>query len=212
MKSFLASKMPYILSLGPFILMLFFSGCMPHGKQAPPVHFYRLFYDAPKPAGIKTAAVIRIKPVKVMAPYDSKKIVYLHENGLEQGFYRYHRWAAFPNDMIFNLISRDIRRSGISASVITNTSALLPTHILEIVVNRFYEKDGKTSWKAIVSLTARLIKEDSDGQARLLFEKTYSSARTLEHKNPKGLARALSLALSDISGRMIHDIGFEIKS
>lgn len=198
------------LIIGAVVLMLLFSGCGLPRKQARTVHYYTLSYDAPKASETKTAAVIDIKPVTVLHPYDSRRIVYTDGTGLEQAFYHYHMWAANPADIVFSLIARDIRQSGIAAAVINGPSELSPTHTVEIIVNRFYEQDGEKSWSAVLSLTARLVKENPAGSGALIFEKTYTDKKMLDHKNPDGLARAMSKCLSRISGRMIKDIALNL--
>ncbi|NOY69229.1 MAG: hypothetical protein GXP53_07010 [Deltaproteobacteria bacterium] len=196
----------YFFIIGTIVCPLMFSGCGLPKKQARIVHYYTLSYDAPKASGIKKApAVIRIKPPIARPPYDSIKIVY-STGPYQQAFYRYHMWVAFPADMIFNMIERDFRQSGIADAVITGPSGIAPTHSLEIVINKFYEKDGKNSWSAILSLTTRLVKENPAGPSKLIYEKTYEATKELGRKNPAGLARAMSQCLSKISGRMIKDV------
>lgn len=191
---------------------LIFSGCGLPRKQALTIHYYTLSYDAPQITGIKKATVIRLKQPVALPPFNSRRIVYTTGGAYQQAFYHYHMWAADPANMIFNLLARDIRQSGIADAVVTGPSELVPTYSIEIVINRFYEKDEKKAWSAVLSLTARLIKVNPAGAAGLVFEKTYGQTKKLNRKNPISLARAMSLALSEISGRMIKDISMNLNN
>lgn len=199
-------KYIFCLISGAVASMLLLYGCGLPRKQARTVHYYTLCYNAPRISGMKTTSVIRIEPPTVSAPYDSRRIVYSAGTAYQQAFYRYHMWAANPADMIFNLLARDIRQSGIAEAVITGPSGIAPAYAIEIVITKFYEKDEKKSWSAVLCLTARLIKENPAGPAKFIFEKTYRQTKKLDHKNPVSLARAMSQCLSEISGRMIKDI------
>ena len=73
-------------------------------------------------------------------------------------------------------------------------------------MQEFLEEDRENAWEAILSISITLIDEkESDVSQKVLFQKSYQSSRSCRERNPRALAEALSLAMSQISGKIIQD-------
>ncbi|MEJ2168684.1 MAG: hypothetical protein P8X90_24485 [Desulfobacterales bacterium] len=78
--------------------------------------------------------------------------------------------------------------------------------MLEGTLQEFLEADRENTWEAVLSVSIALIDEnESDISQKILFQKSYQSSRKCREKNPRALAAAMSLAMSQISGEVIND-------
>ena len=106
-----------------------------------------------------------------------------------------------------------MQHSGLFKAVILRDSRLPAAYILEGSVDEFLEWDKKNSWEAFLSLSITLIHENEpDISKKILFQKTYQITKPCRQKNPRALAEAMSLAMSEISEQIIFDIYAFIKN
>jgi len=74
-------------------------------------------------------------------------------------------------------------------------------------VDEFFELDAIESWNAVLSITITLMAaNEPDVSKSVLFQKSYRVKKMCKHKNPQGLAQAMSLAMGEISREVIKDI------
>ena len=108
---------------------------------------------------------------------------------------------------------RDIQNSGLFKAVVSRDSRLPSAYILEGTVDEFLEWDKKNSWEALLSVSITFMHENEpDISKKILFQKTYHATKPCRQKNPKALAEAMSLAMSEISEQIILDIYTIIQS
>lgn len=192
-----------------FFLILSFllaTGCASLRQPPKSISFYTLGYDAPQPvAANPKPAVIYLKRLQGLPPFSSRQIIY-GTSRCKRNVYHYHQWIADPADMVTALLARDLRHTHIADAVVTAPGELPITNRLTGTLNDFYEYDGKSGWKAEISLTLLFTRERADGSQEFIFQKTYRATRPLAQKNPLGLSQAMSRALSDISARLAADI------
>ncbi len=191
-----------------FLILSFLlaTGCTSLRQPPKPISFYTLGYDAPKPIATKPKpAVIYLKRLQGLPPFSSRQIVY-GTSQCKRNVYHYHQWIADPADMVTTLLARDLRHTNIAEAVVTSPGELPITNRLMGTLNDFYEYDEKAGWKAEISLTLLFTREKPDGSQQFIFQKTYRATRPLGQKNPLGLSKAMSRALSDISARVAADI------
>jgi cholesterol transport system auxiliary component len=120
--------------------------------------------------------------------------------------YYYHQWIMEPGDMITHLFVRDLRASNIARAILISESSYA-THQLSGMVDEFYEQDHENGWNAVLSITITLTeKKEIDVTKRILFQKNYKTLYPCKQKNPKGSAMAMSMAMSEISKKIISDI------
>ena len=106
-----------------------------------------------------------------------------------------------------------MRQSGLFKAVVSRDSRLMSAYILEGTVDEFLEWDKKDRWEALLSISITFMHENEpDVSKKILFQKTYHTTKPCRQKNPKALAEAMSLAMSEISEQIILDIYTFIQS
>lgn len=195
-----------------YILVLAALAAAVHGCAAvksPPeqVRLYTLSY--PAPGAVKTDSssnvLLEVKPFLAAGPYRSDKIVYA-ENQYKRSSYIYHKWQTEPAGMVYDLIVRDLRASKIAEAVLPAPDTP-PTHTLQGTIDAFYEDDSKDPWEAVLEITVTLSgKSPGSSETPVVLHKSYTQRKPLEQNNPLGLAEAMSLALEEVSSKMIRDI------
>jgi ABC-type uncharacterized transport system auxiliary subunit len=190
-----------------FLTMLVIAGCL--GKQSPPVKidYYTLEYELNKYDDLKpTPFVLRIERFSVAPVYNSKQIIY-KTGPFKRDAYNYHKWRANPGDMITCFLSRDLKNSSLFKAIFDPGSGFSSTHVISGTVDEFFEQDEKDSWKAVLSVSIVLFKEnETDISKRILFQKRYKTSEKGRKKNPLAIAEAMSKAMAGISEMIITDV------
>jgi ABC-type uncharacterized transport system auxiliary subunit len=197
-------KKAHILFLG---ILLLPTACVNLKQPSNKIEYYTLEYDSPKLAGLaQLPYAIRIEPFIAAPTYNTTQIIY-REQSFERDAYAYHKWRINPGSLVTQLLSRDLRNSGLFKAVISHESRLKPLFALEGKVEEFFELDGSEQWNAVLSLTITLAEEDKkDIDDRLIFQKSYRTMEACERRNPRALAAAMSQAMERLSGELIKDI------
>lgn len=178
------------------------------------ISYYALEYDAPEFTG-KTPLPVAIKMERIgVSPlYNSINIVY-RENEYSRDAYSYHKWRINPGDMVTDLLTRDMRESGLFRAVINSGSSGSGAYYnLGGNVEGFYEEDeGKDRFGAL-SITINLVNEKEQAPDRkIMFQKTYIRKKRCEKNNPRALAKALSEGMREISAEIINDVYNALKT
>jgi ABC-type uncharacterized transport system auxiliary subunit len=189
-----------------FIFIGLFCSCSIKKDHSQPIAYYTLDYEnpnlVPQP---KLPVTLSIEKFQASSPYNSNRIVY-SQNRYSQNKYFYHQWMATPDEMVSNLLARDLTASNLFHAVVHSNDPLT-SHLLRGTIDEFYEQDTDNQWNAVLSITIILINKNKREKAgQFVFQKNYKMVYPLEEKNPKGLTRALSRALSEISSLIISDV------
>ena len=100
-----------------------------------------------------------------------------------------------------------MKQSGLFQAILSRESNFPSVYLLEGTVDEFFELDKENVWEAVLSVSIAFINEaESDITKKILFQKTYHTSKPCQQKNPRSLAQAMSLAMSDISGNITQDI------
>ena len=188
-------------------LLLFATGCMAPGRTAPKIDFYTLEYDPPC-TGHKDPlpVVLDISRFSIVPDYSTMRIVF-KDKPFECNEYVYHRWHADPADLVTSVLRRDFTRSGRFLAIEGPGTGLAPTHILSGSVDAFYEQDHVDTWESVLELTVTLFKaNEPDISKRILFQRSYKSVKVSPTRTPAGVAQAMSLAMEELSGRILADV------
>jgi cholesterol transport system auxiliary component len=193
---------------GAILLAFWIVGCMgvvKAPKEA--IKYYTLEYDPPKAVvQNRLPAVIRVPRFQVDPPYNSHRMIYT-DQAFQRNAYHYHQWRANPGDLITAFMARDLRQSSIVKAVFVYSGSIPASHVIEGVVEEFYEKDSRSGWYAVLSVSITLIKvKGADISQRILFQKSYHVQKKCLKKNPQALARAMSQAMAEVSELAIKDI------
>jgi len=187
------------------------SSCSLKKKPLHPIAYYTLDYETPAsglPPEIPIA--LSLEKFKTIPPYHTNRIIY-SKNKYSQDKYYYHQWITPPDEMITPMLVRDFIASNHFKAVMYESSSLT-SYLLQGTIDEFYEQDNDDQWNAVLSITITLTnKNEKEETKRFIFQKTYKNVHPMRQNNPKGLAQALSMAMSDISRMIISDIYNELK-
>lgn len=151
-------------------------------------------------------AILKIERFNAAPFYSTQQMIY-RDGSFKRETYTYHRWRAYPGDLVSDFLARDARHSGLFRAVVQEASTVSSTHILEGSLDEFFEWNEEEGWKAVLSVTATLITaKEVDMSKRVLFQKTFRALAPMREKTPRGLAEAMSEAMSRVSGEIIKTV------
>jgi len=158
------------------------------------ISFYSLEYDPPRlESAPSLPAIIRIERFRVFPLYDSTKMIY-REKAFKRDAYIFHKWW------------RDFRQAGRFNAVFSPDQSIPASHLIDGMIEEFFEQDDENAWYAILSLNVSLIKEkEPDVSKRILMQKKYAVKEPCIEKTPIALAQAMSRAMAKASEQIIRD-------
>ena len=188
-------------------LTLPLAACLKLKQPKNKIEYYTLEYDPPVVSYHQALPyVIRVQQFSISPIYNSNHIIYRDKSYKRQA-YAYYKWRANPAKFITYYLSRDLKESGLFKAVLPGDSRLAPSYLLEGTVDDFLEKDGENTWEAVLAVSIAFMDEKkTDISQKVLFQKTYRTSKPCRQKNPRELAAAMSLAMSEISGKIINDL------
>ena len=199
-------------SLSLLGLALLLGACIPSSKPQNKIEFYTLEYNLTHKGGLKSIpVVIRIERFSVAPMYNTTRMIY-RDNSFKRSAYVLHKWRANPGNLATYFLSRDIKQSGLFKAVIPHDSGFPSSYVLEGSVDEFFEWDTAKEWRAVLSLAVTLVAHNEpDISKRVLFQKAYRVIKPCKEKHPSALARAMSLAMKEVSGEILEDIYVALK-
>jgi cholesterol transport system auxiliary component len=189
------------------LLLLSMTSCASIKQPSLKIDHYTLEYGPPKPGDLPQLPVIlKVERFSISPLYDTRQIVY-RDRSFKRETYTYHRWRAHPTDLVTDYLARDMRHSGLFRAVLEEGSKVSPAYILEGSLDEFFEWDSAEGWKAVLTVTATLIKaRETDAAKKILFQRTFHAIQPCQEKTPKALAEAMSEAMSRLSGEVIRAV------
>jgi ABC-type uncharacterized transport system auxiliary subunit len=190
-----------------FLFFFFLSSCATIKEPGVRVEQYTLEYAPPEhPERQLVPVILKVQRFSVASPYNTLQMVY-RDRSFKRATYTYHQWRADPGDLVSNYLARDMRHSGLFRAVVQDESTVAPTHLLEGSLDEFFEWDDEEGCKAVLSITATLVKaRESDISKKILFQKTFRTLQPCKERSPRGLAEAMSEAMSRVSGEMTRSV------
>jgi len=195
----------------PFLFLLFaFTVCSCTVINTKPRHefrYYSLEYPSPQFSGIKPLPlVIKIDPFNAAPSLNTANMVY-RDQSFKIKTYPYHKWRAWPSELVHYFLLRDLKASGLFRAVLSYSSRSAAPYVLEGSVDEFLERDQAGTWEAVLSLSITLIRPaEKDGSKRIVLQKEYHRVENCKRKNPLGVAEAMSHAMAGISEQITRDL------
>lgn len=127
--------------------------------------------------------------------------------------YVYHRWRAYPADLVTDMLLRDFRHSSLFAGVMSYQNPGPYRYRLEGSVEEFYQEDLGGSSQAVLGLNITL--SDVSRQElplRLVFQKPYRAVVAMSEQSAPALAQAMSQALRQISSELTADMAAALQA
>jgi cholesterol transport system auxiliary component len=183
------------------------ASCSGLSRPSPKVEHYSLEYTLPAWEKLSPLPVVlKVNRFSAAPLYDTRQIIY-REKPFSRDAYVYHRWRSAPADLATYFLSRDLKYSGLFASVLPHDSGLEGMFEMEGFVDEFMESDLQDAWEAVLTFSVTLIEANQpDVSKKILLEKTYHAKESCRLKNPRALAEAMSRAMAELSTRVITDV------
>ena len=200
-----------------WLLLLFgllcLAGCSALKKPKPKIHHFTLEYAVQEIKDLTSLkAVLRVDRFGTAPAYNSNRMIY-RDKSFKRDEYVYSKWIGNPGDMVTYFLARDLRDSGLFKAVFTYKSHLAASYALEGSVDEFFELDAPEGWNAVLGLSITLVAaQEPDISKRILLQKSYRVTRACEEEHPRGLAETMSLAMQEISEKVIRDVYTVLKN
>ena len=207
-----------MLNIERFLVLIFcglfcLSGCSALNKPKPKIHHFTLEYTVPKIEDLKPInAVLRVDRFGVAPAYNSNRMIY-RDKSFKRDEYVYSKWIANPGGFATYFLARDLRDSSLFKAVFTYKSHQAASYALEGSVDEFFEWDTSEGWDAVLGLNITLVVlKEPDVSKRILFQKSYRVTRRCKEEHPRGLAETTSLAMQEVSEKIIRDVYTVLKN
>jgi len=187
-----------------FLVLLCCCACSSLKQPGQKIDYYTLEYDPPQVQLTALPFVLRIERFSVSPLYNTHQIIY-RDRSFKREAYPYERWRAGPGDMVTDFLSRDFKHSGLFKAVAPYESRVEPSLIMEGSVDEFFEWDSEEGWKAVLALSAVLLRHpEPDLSKRIVFQKTFRAAKPCKKRNAASLSQAMSEAMAEVSAQVIR--------
>ena len=183
------------------------AGCSALNKPKPKIHHFTLEYTVPKIKDLKPIdVVLRVDRFGVAPAYNSNRMIF-RDQSFKRDEYIYSKWIANPGGFATYFLARDLRDSGLFKAVFTYKSHQAASYALEGSVDEFFEWDTPEGWDAVLGLNITLVVlHEPDISKRILFQKSYRVTRRCKEEHPRGFAETMSLAMGEVSLKIIRDV------
>lgn len=140
---------------------------------------------------------VKIGPVNVAPPFDTKSLVYrLGDVRYEKDFYNVY--ASIPSEMIGNAERQWFNKANIFGAALGQSNAYFPYYTLTATVNEFYG-DYRVRPEAVVSVEFFLAAEQGGKKGNpLIGANRYTKRVTLKDNTPEALVLGQQQALAEI--------------
>jgi ABC-type uncharacterized transport system auxiliary subunit len=183
------------------------SGCLGGAGKTPFIRQYVLEYPPQQGGGRPVVeATVRVERFFADRMFMGQAMLYRQGPNLREA-YPAQRWRVAPGDMVTEFLRRDIREAGLFRAVLSERDAEETRFSVTGGVEQFLESRETSGRKALLTATVTLLDLSRKEAAGLVvFQKTYRLESTITGEGGAGLAGAMSLAMSDLSRRVIADI------
>ncbi|MGA1839807.1 MAG: ABC-type transport auxiliary lipoprotein family protein [bacterium] len=177
-------------------------------KSGEKISFYMLEYETPRKLNILEPfpLVIGIEHFNAASEYNTNLIVY-RDRAFKRNTYTYHRWREKPEDMVTHFLYRDLKESGLFKTVCYSDNGTSSSHILGGSVDEFFQWDAEENLRAVLFISIDLMEKNrKDTDKKILFSGTYSTSKVCRERDPDAVAKAMSEAMKEVSGKIIEDL------
>lgn len=188
-----------------FLILLSCCACSSLKQPGQKIDHYTLEYDPPQVQGLSTLPfVLKIERFGVSPLYNTHQIIY-RDRSFKREAYPYEKWRAGPGELVTYYLSRDFRQAGLFETVSPYESRVEPSLVMEGSVDEFFEWDSDEGWKAVLTVSAVLLRRpEPDLSKRIIFQKTFHAEKPCKKKNVASLSEAMSEAMADVSAQVIR--------
>ena len=173
------------------------------GSTSEPTRYFTLAVEnIDMPSAGDASGRLQVRKFTIDQAYQRNNIVY-RESAYDFMFYDLDLWASRPEQMVAQVASEYIVKSGLFASVDTRASGK-PDFELLGHIDAIEEVDEGSSQYARLALTLTFRKADSD---QPLWEKRFDERQSVSSREPRLVAEAMSKLLGKYMEEAIASIG-----
>jgi ABC-type uncharacterized transport system auxiliary subunit len=186
--------------------------CIGLRQPAHKISHYTLEYAPPAVAGLERQDMsLRIERFTAAAAYATSALVY-RDASFKREEYVYHKWRAYPGDIVACCLGRDLQQAGFLQGVFLYGSSFAAPLVLEGSVDEFVAWESESGWEAVLGITVTVLANDEpDITKKILLQKTYRSRKPCERMSPQSFVEAMSSAMAEVSGSVIQDVSASLK-
>ena len=134
---------------------------------------------------------LKVGPVSVNGPFDSKSMVYrLADQRYEKDFY--NGYISSPAEMVGNATRQWISDANIFKATVNQSNTFFPYYTLQVNVTEFYG-DYRNQAEAVVSIEFYLVVLSSGSQNPILMNSRYTQRVPLKDNRPGTLANGMKV-------------------
>jgi len=182
------------------------AGCFGIERSYPDKHYFVLEAGANTSSSDSSAnETLQVSSIRVSPRYADRSFVYrTSEAGYESDFY--NQFLVSPASLITEEIRKDLIASQVFKYVISASSPLQPSYVLEGTVNALYgDFRNPNSPRAVLEMEFFLTSE-IPGKAGILMQKRYAQSIPLSGRSPEALVKGWNQALEAIVTSIAADL------
>jgi cholesterol transport system auxiliary component len=182
------------------------AGCFGIERSYPDKHYYVLEAGANNsPSDSSANETLQVSSIRISPRYADRSFVYrTSEAGYESDFY--NQFLVSPASLITEEIRKDLIASQAFKYVISASSPLQPSYVLEGMVNALYgDFRDPNSPRAVLEMEFFLT-SDIPEKAGILMQKRYAQSIPLSGRSPEALVRGWNQALEAIVTSLAADL------
>lgn len=189
------------------LLIGLLSGCIGQTGKTPFVRHYLPEYAPPQSLGRPAVeAIIRVERFSADRAFMGQAMLY-RLGPFQREAYPAGRWRVAPGDIVTEFLRRDLRAASLFRAVLSERDVEEARFSLTGGVEAFFESWEAGGRSAILAATVTLLDHSKKETAGLVvFQKSYRLEAAVAGEGEAGLAAAMSLAISDLSQRVIAEI------
>jgi uncharacterized lipoprotein YmbA len=198
------------IASAPIVLLLLVlgaAGCASLTQPYPQRNLYVISAGRPAaPGGDRSAAVLRVRPVRIAKPYDEKTFVYKTGDTAFQVDY-YNGFLADPASLLTGELTSWLGASGPFAVVLGSTGADHELTLETNVTSLYGDYSEKGSPKAVIEARFVLVREERSAY-KVVFERVYREAEPLAGEKPEDLVKGFGQAYR----RMLEKLAVDLRT
>lgn len=194
-----------VLSVVLLVVLGTTAGCASLTQPYPQKNLYVISVGQPDAVdGDRSAAVLRVRPVRIAKPYDEKTFVYKTGEAAFQVDY-YNGFLAAPESLLTGELMSWLAASGPFAVVLGSTGADYDLALETNVTALYGDYSEKAAPKAVIEARFVLVREQR-GAYKVVFERVYREAEPLASEKPEDLVKGFGLAYRRMLARLTADL------
>ncbi len=203
-------KVFFVIYIFVFALLPFLNGCLNLERGYPEKRYFVLDVSRDKKNSNSSSGVaITVRRFSISPQYEGKGLIYkLSDLNYVSDFY--NEFFVLPVSVLTEEVQQWMVGSGLYSSVVTPSSYIEPTQVLEGKVTALYgDYSEGTSHKAVLEIHLFLLNRVSDSYG-INFQKRYRVEETLPTDTPDDLVKGWNRALKKILTEFEADLRLNI--